>query len=131
MQANCLQKPLKVRLVDGISIGDVEACPIEQYAADFVAGGGIERIPIPLADDQQAAGILKAPAAFLHRTAAGIGLPFGQQVLHRLVVGGNVLLAVFLQALALDVVERQADIGVGQLPCRQRAAAFEKFQTSN
>ena len=28
-QADCLQKPLEMRLVDGIAIGDVERCPIQ------------------------------------------------------------------------------------------------------
>ena len=127
VQADGFQKPFKMRLVDGISIGDVQACPIEQYTADFVAGGGIQRIEIPLADDQQAARILKTPPAFLHRTAAGVGLPFGKQVLHWLVVGGNVLFAVFFEAFALHVVERQADIGAGELPRRQRAGALDEI----
>ena len=128
MQADGLQKPLKVRLVDGVSIGDVQACPIEQHTADFVAGGGVQRIAIPLADNQQPAGILKPSAAFFYRAAAGVGLAFGKQVLHRLVVSGDVLLAVFFEAFALHVVERQADIGAGELPCCQRAGALDEIQ---
>jgi hypothetical protein len=45
-----------------------------------------------------------------------------------LMVGGNVLLAVFLQAFALHVMERQPDIAVGQLPRRQRTAGFIEIQ---
>jgi len=52
MQVDRLQEALKMCLVDRIAIGDVEACPVQQHAADFVAGGGIQRIAIPLADDQ-------------------------------------------------------------------------------
>jgi hypothetical protein len=102
-------------------------CSRETSAA-FVAGGGVQRIAIPLADDQQTACVLKTPPAFLHRAAAGVGLSLGQQVFHRLVVGGNVLLAVFFKAFALDVVKREADIGVCQLPRRQRPTDFDEIE---
>ncbi len=42
-----------------------------------------------------------------------------------------ILLAVFLQAFALDVVKRQADISVGQLTCRQRTLLSMKFNNFN
>lgn len=116
-----------MRLINGVAIGDIERCPIEQHTADFVAGGGVQRIAIPLADNQQPAGILKPSAAFFYRAAAGVGLAFGKQVLHRLVVSGDVLLAVFFEAFALHVVERQADIGAGELPRCQRPAGFDEI----
>ena len=43
-------------------------------------------------------------------------------------VGGNVLFAVFFEAFALDVVERQPDIGAGELPRCQRAAGFDEIR---
>ncbi len=43
-------------------------------------------------------------------------------------IGGDVLFAVFFEAFALDVVKRQADIGVGQLPRRQRTAGFDEVE---